>query len=667
MRRGFLTAAVLGSMASMASVAKAADIPWKEDAFFDETAADQNIRLVLSHLLDRDGLKVDFAPEVKGNVTVTFTHELLQAAFNKLIEENDLDYSYNDQTKTVTIKGKGQVKPEFIILNLVKRSDIDSIKKNFQLNVEPSYDPATQSVMLKGDQEQVDKLKALISQIETARAEKDKSDAEQRTAASASFQAQAEGQNKQAEADLKAYRLEQERRAQAEIASITVKVIPLHYASVGPVRVQFQGENVTIPGVIDTLNNLLGVTTAKAAAQDESGQNKVLGLASNPESALVGQTGNGPSQGGEFRRESPVAEPGPSGDFHGTISADLRTNSVIVRGTPHEIAEVEALVPKLDRPAEQVEIEAIIAQTTQGTLQQLGLRFGSDNLAISSGGAIGGAVSTLGTSSNIAPTLASGALTQVGTSSGGVSSPSSTVSPLSLLPTGSGTVASFLYRGADFALSAQLNALEQNNKAHVLSSPRVVTLDNIAAKITSDGTTFVPTSTGANSAGAFLQIPAGLTLKITPSVLRRDDVGEENMVRLVIEAENTQVQTQAGGSASRAGQSIQTQVIIPDRSTFIMGGLTSDNRTENLDRVPLLADLPLLGELFKLRDSEQALNEVLFFITPRLVPRADLYAKDVAEKRYLQNERAQLDRTGAEIRTQSQLLNLNTKTLEEDE
>jgi len=321
------------------------------------------------------------------------------------------------------------------------------------------------------------------------------------------------------------------------------------------------------------------------------------------------------------------------------------------------------LIEQLDRPMEQVEIEVMIANTQKNFIRDLGVSFGNDTLVNKGGtnGVVGGAVATLGANALTAATPT--ALQTLPTAG-------NQISPLSLLPaaSGDGTVASFLYRGANFALTAQLNALEQDNKVHILSVPRVVTLDNIMAKITQDDTLFVPTSSGANSAGAYLQIPAGLTLNITPSVLHHKDVGEENMVRMVIQAENTTAApTPGSNTASKSGQTIQTQVIIPDGSTFIMGGLTNDNRVENLGKVPLLADVPLLGELFKTRDSQQSLTDVLFFITPRIVAHADLYAKDVAEKRYLQNERAEIGQIGEDVRTHSMMLNLNTRTLEEDE
>ena len=666
-RQGLLAAAFCVPMASAMATT---EIPWKDETF-ERTSFDEDIRNVLRAVLKQNGLEVVFRPGVQGAVTSTFSRIPLRGAFNKLIEENGLSYEYSEDTKTITISTKEKSASEFVPLRNVDEAMIRSVQSKFRLTAEVIYEDKTRTVMLKGDPDQVAKLKDLIAKLETSQAEAIKAHHESEEKTTKASLTDAEAQMKAAEAQRIRDQNEAARLARLEVENVAVEVLQLHYASVSSTRVKFQGEDVTIPGVIDTLNSLLGISSGTSPTPQGGGSSSqpqiITPITSASQDAGAGTlAGNGGAgnivssqQPTIIVRKDPIA-------FRGTISPDTRTNSVIVRGTQREIEQVRKLLPKLDKQMEQVEIEAIIAVTSEGMLQKLGLSLGND-AAIGSkkgGTEIGGSLVSIPQTGVAAANYTSAS----GYGANGVPINPAYISPLSLLPTTvspGGSLGSFLYRGASYALTAQLNAAAQDNTAHVLASPRVVTLDNIAAKISTDGTTYFPTSAGANGSGGFISIPAGVTLKITPSILQHEDVGDDNLIRLVIEAENTSVKT--GSTPSRAGQQIQTQVIIPDGSTFIMGGMTNDSRTESLDHVPLISEIPILGELFKNRSSSQSLDEALFFITPRVVPHADLYSKDVAEKRYLQSQRAELDRTGASIRNDSQLLKLNTKTLEEDE
>jgi len=625
---------------------------------YNRSAFDEDIRVSLRNIVSQGGFQVNFRPGVSGTVTTDFQNFPLQGAFNKLIEENGLSYEVNLETKTVTISPKGQVVGQFVTLKRVDRTRIEAARSKFGLGGELTFDDKSPVVQVRGEPEQVRRLVELIGQLEKAEDERRKAEDEDARARVQIGSDAAKSELAAAEARLKAEQADVLKLNRIEIENVDVKVIPLRYASVGPVKIKFQGEDVTVPGLIDSLKALLGINDTQQAAQDI------------PQTRLINPPSMVPGEGGDFgnRASAQVQINQPSvvyrremNPFKGNISADTRTNSVVVRGTPREIAQVESLVGKLDKPLEQIEIEVMIVNAQKGLSAALGLRWGGEGLAADSRGAqIGGAFVGGGAD-------AGGALDT--TSLGGrPNSTQSVINPLALLPTSAGgSMASFIFRGTRHAITAQLDALSQDLKAEIMTSPRVVTLDNLAAKITDDRTAFVPTVAGANSSGAFLQISAGLTIKITPSVLRRDDIGEDNMVRLVIEAENTSIDFNVGGSASKRGNQVQPQVVVPDNSTFIMGGLLSDTRSEGSEGVPGLQDIPLLGELFKSRSSSHALQEVLFFITPRIVPRADLYVRDVAQKRYLQSQRSEIQRIGQDVRANSRMLELNTRALEEDE
>ena len=200
-----------------------------------------------------------------------------------------------------------------------------------------------------------------------------------------------------------------------------------------------------------------------------------------------------------------------------------------------------------------------------------------------------------------------------------------------------------------------------------INSPRIITLNNLAAKITNDRTRFIRTAAGANSSGSLEEISAGLTLDITPSIIESEVSGDDSLVRLVINASNKDVSLGSAGDASVTGSEVQTQVEIPDGATFMLGGLVEDTRIESKDGIPGLQDIPLIGNLFKSRTSQDDLNEIIFFITPRLLKTEDLYASDIAQRRYMDTQRARLHDMRQDLQVNSQLLTIQSVTLEEDE
>jgi type II secretory pathway component GspD/PulD (secretin) len=99
-------------------------------------------------------------------------------------------------------------------------------------------------------------------------------------------------------------------------------------------------------------------------------------------------------------------------------------------------------------------------------------------------------------------------------------------------------------------------------------------------------------------------------------LISREDSGQENLIRLAVSASNKDVQVQVAGATlvgSLRGNEVQTQVVIPNGTTFVLGGLLSDNRLEGEDGIPGLRSIPLLGALFRAQQSTQQLDETIFF------------------------------------------------------
>ena len=404
-----------------------------------------------------------------------------------------------------------------------------------------------------------------------------------------------------------------------------VKVIPLRFTDVGPSTRQFQGKAVTVPGIADTLRSVLGLDTPPGATPDAAA--------------------------------AAAAVASPYG--HPRISIDQRTNSVVVQGSPDAIAAVEKIITQLDRPLQMVEIEVLIVTANVGVAKELGVDWRASQVNV-------------GTPYSAAiDTGSSGAKITNGTTPGNLFSTNG-LDALSLLPAvgAGGTAASFVIRGGQVAIQAQLDALASQDRARILSAPKLVTLDNIAARITRSQNLYVQVNLPGVSGGVGLQeIQTGLTLEITPSVVPAQSDHEQSLVRLNLRAENSAPGSGSFGQIDVNSQEVQTNVLVPDSDTFVIGGLFDDSQINSTSGVPVLKDIPLLGALFRDKKSQQSLGETIFFITPRIVDERSVLQSDIAVKEgsaeYIKRAQAELNAGSADGVTHKP--QKPPSTLEEDE
>ncbi|MEO7673805.1 MAG: secretin N-terminal domain-containing protein [Pyrinomonadaceae bacterium] len=266
----------------------------------------------------------------------------------------------------------------------------------------------------------------------------------------------------------------------------------------------------------------------------------------------------------------------------GSIEVDGRSNSLIVTDVRENIDAIRQLVAILDQAEPQVEIEARIIVATRQFSRTLGAELSA---SVTGPGGKGANLNTF------------------------LSGPSSPNTILGL------TTGVFGTARIDLAISAG----EQKGQAKVVATPRVTTLNNRKAKI--ENSTKIPITTvqpGQSGNGVLLftttYIDVPLKLEITPQIT---DVGT---VVLDVLAENASVSSLTGGVAPAINsQAMQTQVTVPDGGTTVIGGVLFDDERENQDRTPGLSKIPVLGLLFKRKDVQRNTNEILFFITPRIV------------------------------------------------
>ena len=297
----------------------------------------------------------------------------------------------------------------------------------------------------------------------------------------------------------------------------------------------------------------------------------------------------------------------------GSVIAEARTNQLFVTDIPSKLEQVQQLIAKLDIPARQVLIEARIVEASDTFGKSLGVKLGGADLRAQQGGdggySVGGS-NRLAIGTNYANAVAtSGA-------GGTVDLTNQFINLPALAPTGSLSIPtlalSLFSASANRFLNLEISALEADSKGKVVASPRVVTADQKPALI-EQGIEFpyqVATSSGATSI-AFRK--ASLKLEVTPQIT------PDGSVLLEIDVtKDTRGELTAAGYAVNT-KHVKTQVQVENGGTVVIGGIFTEEQKDAVDKVPFLGDLPGVGNLFKRKFNSIDKQEMLVFITPKVV------------------------------------------------
>ncbi|HET7765939.1 MAG TPA: type IV pilus secretin PilQ [Burkholderiales bacterium] len=306
----------------------------------------------------------------------------------------------------------------------------------------------------------------------------------------------------------------------------------------------------------------------------------------------------------------------------GSASFDLRTNQVFVQDVPSRLEEVRKLVAQVDIPVQQVLIEARIVEANDTFSKNLGVRLGNVALPITQSASSSGP-SPVGTSSTTGV-----AVTQTGTledltnlfpgNGGQISTkvPQNLSVNLPAAPVGNaaaaGSIALLITNRLTGALALELSALEADGKGKIISSPRVMTANNVEALI--EQGTELPyqqaTSSGATSV-AFRK--ANLALKVKPQITPDGNI----IMTLDINKDSVGQSTNAGFAIDT--KHVQTQVLVENGGTVVIGGIYTQTLQTTITKVPFFGDIPFLGVLFRNNSRSDNKTELLVFITPRIV------------------------------------------------
>jgi type IV pilus assembly protein PilQ len=293
----------------------------------------------------------------------------------------------------------------------------------------------------------------------------------------------------------------------------------------------------------------------------------------------------------------------------GSVSFDNRTNTLLVIDIPKKVQEIKELLQTLDRPVDQVLIEARIVVADENFAKELGAKFGigaiqsNNNNRVVTSGTIENNVSL----SNAANT--GGTRTHVNNVNLGATNPLA------------GTLAFSILAGS-YYIDAELSAIEQNGRGEVVSNPRVITSNQREAVIRQGqevGYTTIQTAGGiATTTVAFKE--ALLELKVTPTIT------QDGRVYMSIEVKKNDiagfVRTPNGDVPTLNRREVNTAVLVENGQTVVIGGVYEFNNKDDVSKVPFLGDLPFLGNFFRNKSKTNKKAELLIFITPRVLQTA---------------------------------------------
>jgi type IV pilus assembly protein PilQ len=300
----------------------------------------------------------------------------------------------------------------------------------------------------------------------------------------------------------------------------------------------------------------------------------------------------------------------------GDILFDARSNQLIIHDIPSVIPNIDNLLRQLDRKSQQVEIEARVVAATRAFAQDIGTELGfaatttSGRSFYSGSPAVGGSgVTTTGVPSSPV-SIGTSQTTGNGVSSGlplnvnlGAAAPTS----------GFG----FSNRSPNFALDFFITAAESKGVGKLLSKPRIVTQNNEKATVKQG--VKIPIQTTINNTISVQYVDAVLALVVTPQITA------DGTVFMDVVVENTQIDQgipRIQGVPALDTESAESKVTVADGATIVVGGVIVTSSQVNVTQVPILGSLPLIGNLFKRNATSVNSSELLFFLTPRIIPSA---------------------------------------------
>jgi type IV pilus assembly protein PilQ len=302
----------------------------------------------------------------------------------------------------------------------------------------------------------------------------------------------------------------------------------------------------------------------------------------------------------------------------GDIISDDRSNTLIIHDIPSVIPALDNLIRQLDKRTQQVEIEARVVSATRSFARDIGTQFAFSTTGGKS--TVGGALGASPIFRTVTPPFTSPALVF---GSPPVPSGTGTPQPINVqmpLVTNLGAVAptsgiSYLFTSPNFALDYIITAAEAKGIGKLLSKPKVSTQNNEKATVKQG--VKIPVQTVINNTITVQYVDAVLKLEVTPQITADGTIFMDVLV------ENTQIDNgipRVQGIPALDTQAVESKILVNDGGTAVIGGVIVSNQQTNITEVPIIGSLPLIGHLFRRDNISNTSTELLFFLTPRIVP-----------------------------------------------
>ncbi len=314
---------------------------------------------------------------------------------------------------------------------------------------------------------------------------------------------------------------------------------------------------------------------------------------------LAGRSGSGGGGGQSSRILSP----------RGSVISEARTNQLFINDIPSKLEEIQALITKIDVPVRQVLIEARIVEADDSFSRNLGVRLGTKN----SGSVASSGNLNVGVSGNYSGVVAETGQALSGSAASVANSYFVNLPGAGINGFNAATVGVSLFTSSvNHALNLEISALEADGRGKIVSSPRVITADQVKALI-EQGTELPYQTATSSGATAITFRKANLKLEVTPQIT------PEGSVILDVDVNKDSV-----GQITTAGfaidtKHVQTQVLVENGGTVVIGGIFQQTENNSEQRVPVLGDIPYLGALFRNSSRSTQRRELLIFLTPKVV------------------------------------------------
>lgn len=550
----------------------AANVPWKPGQF-DYVADGKSLKDVLRDFAASQGIPIDLDASLEGKVSGRFN--LLPQQFLSLMASTHGFIWYYDGA-VLFVSPASQSGSAFIQLGeaSIERlqeslAALDLADSRFRLH----YDPRENTAIVKGPQRYVDKVTELARRVD-----------------------------------------DNARRAQIG----EVRVFRLRHARASDTTLQLSGRSVVIPGVVTELRNLYGrrgsampVSSANSRVSRLTGASAAAS-ASNRYRLSTGATVPLPSATGLPRvndtaglnsllpsgTNDEASNPIGNADELPVFQADTRNNAVLVRDLPSRLRAYESIIADLDVRPGIVQIEARIIEIQSDALEQLGIDWRLNTSKVDF---------QYGNGRNQIPRF-NGSLSS---SQPGGDPTVPGVPPL--FPIGA-TLTTVIGNAGSYLLT-RISALEQRDQARITASPVVTTLDNVEAVMDNTETFYVRVA-GYQTADLF-SVSAGVSLRVLPSIVAD---GETTQIKLDVHIEDGKFTAQTVDQLPVVTRSeIRTQAYVADGDSLLVAGYSLDQNVEQLNEVPGLSKIPLIGGMFRHKQEQSRRFQRLFLLTPRLV------------------------------------------------